>query len=162
MSNTTLEDSAKVGGQAKAKRAPSFPRALWHGHHGEWLGCLNELKALKRGEISEDLPPLFLSYYGHAVARCERDLQKAERLCREGLEVAFYRPEAHWNLASVLLCARDYENARRVIADGLTVDPGSELLQRLRRELEAKAGPPVGGAGSGRDWLSRALRWLRG
>ncbi|MBW2531946.1 MAG: hypothetical protein JRI55_10710 [Deltaproteobacteria bacterium] len=159
MSKTALEDGTKAEGGAREKRAPSLARAAWHGHRGEWFGCFNELKALKRGSEVGDLPDLFLSYYGQAVARCERDLQEAERLCREGLQVAFYRPEAHWNLASVLICARDYESARSVIAQGLAMDGDNRLLRRLRDELQAKAGSS-GGTRGGEGLLGRLLDWF--
>ena len=64
MSKTILESSPAAEAEASGKRAPSFHRALWYCHHGEWFGCLNQLDALKRGKKTEDLPDLFLSYYG--------------------------------------------------------------------------------------------------
>lgn len=161
LSETGTETRRDAASTAAAGDAERLASAAWHAHRGEWHRCLAKLKALVRGRRAEDLPVLFESYFGHAIARCQRDFDEAERLCRRGVEAAFYRPEAHWNLASVLLLARDHDGARRAVAAGLALDADNALLLQLQGEVEAKASGAGVRSVSFLDWLRRVLRGPR-
>jgi len=156
MSNTALETRKET--DEGEGTGPTLVSAALHCHRGQWHRGLAQLRAIKRGKQLDDLPVLFLSYFGHAIARCERDYVQAERLCQRAVEGAFYRPETHWNLASVRMLARDLDGARQALDEGLALDPDCPLLLKFRKELDVRAG---GGGGGGREPGS-LLDWLRG
>jgi hypothetical protein len=162
MSDTALETRNETDEQQGSARSPSLVSAAWHCHRGQWHRGLAQLKALKRGKKLDELPILFLSYLGHAMARCERAHEEGERLCRLAVDGAFYRPETHWNLASVRMLARDLDGAREALAEGLALDPDCPLLLELREKLEARSGGGTVEAGSLLDRLRRLLGRRRG
>ena len=120
-------------------------RGIYHCLKGEWHQGLACFEKVDKQSIPPSLSAVYLSYMGHALARCERDFARALSLCEQALAVEFYRAEIHLNLASVHILNHDRSAAVRVLYDGLELAPMHSGLLALQLRLGAKRQPlPLG------------------
>lgn len=136
-------------------------RGLGHCRRGEWgpgLHALVEVAEHRRPRA--ELPSLYYSYLGRAMAVHERRVREGLRLCRHALKMEFYQPESYVNLARVCLMADRRREAWRAVDHGLAVDDDHPELLALRRELGARR-PPVLRLLSRRNPINRLLGRLR-
>jgi len=85
----------------------------------------------KRG----NLPGVFYSYMGLAMAHCDGRRHEAVELCRYALRAQPEQPENYLNLASLYLMLGRRESAVRLVEQGLALRPGHVRLNALRGTL---------------------------
>ena len=85
----------------------------------------------KRG----NLPGVFYSYMGLAMAHCDGRRHEPIELCRYALRVQPEQPENYLNLASLYLILGRRESAVRLVGHGLQVRPGHARLLELEHQL---------------------------
>lgn len=139
--------------------------ALYRGiracREGDWRQGHTELTRLAQQEEGRGkLPPLFYSFLGQAMARCEGRRREGLDLCLHAVQLDPFQPENHLNLAEVYLLARNKRGALRALERGLQVDPSHERLQEVCRVLGLRRRPPLPFLGR-RNLLNRGLGLLR-
>jgi hypothetical protein len=116
---------------------------ILHCLRGEWHSGLSYFDPyIRRPPAGVELPGLFYSYAGRALARCRRQHALALELCERGVAVEFYRGDAWCNLAWVRLLGGDKRGAVEAIAQGLGVEPRHAGLRELHQRLGIRR-PPV-------------------
>lgn len=115
-------------------------RALTRCREGQWARGLRGL--LQVAESREtDLPSLYYSYLGRAIASQERRVSEGLLLCRHAVRLECYQPENYANLARTYLLAGRRREAFQALARGLAVDADHPDLLNLRIELGARREP---------------------
>jgi hypothetical protein len=103
---------------------------------GMWTKGLGYLKAVAEAKSSGlELPGRFYSFLGFGLAAFESRYTDGLALCRRAVEIEFYRPENYVNLARTCLLLDARRSAVRAIEQGLRIDPSSQELHDLRREV---------------------------
>jgi len=117
---------------------------------GRWREGLNLLTPLAQQEERHGrLPPLFYSYLGHAIARCEGRKAVGMELCRHAISLDPFRPENHLNLAHLNLIVGNRRGAVRSLQRGLALDPDHAGLLELQKTLGVRRRPMI-------PWLDRS------
>ena len=99
--------------------------------------------------VAENPPPgleppgLFYSYLGFGLAAFESRYNDGAALCERGIEMEFYNPENHYNLARTYLLLGAKRKAFARIRAGLRVDPEYRPLIQLARELGIRRRPLI-------------------
>jgi hypothetical protein len=128
---------------------------------GEWdlgVGLLMQVAAETGGR---SLPSLAYSYLGYGIARGERRrIDEGLKLCRHAVKIEFFQPENYLNLARTCILAGERGPAVRALKDGLKIDPRSEEMLTLQRELGVRRGPVLSFL-SRDNPVNRTLGWLR-
>jgi hypothetical protein len=101
----------------------------WHEAYGALIRVAQSVE--RRG----NLPGLFYSYLGLAMAHCDGRRHEPIELCRYALRVQPEQPENYLNLASLYLILGRRESAVRLVGHGLQVRPGHRRLQELEQQL---------------------------
>lgn len=113
-----------------------------HARRGEWHAALVHLSPIfEQQPDGLELPGLFWSAYGHALARCERRHDQARLLCERGVEEQFYEPETWLHLAWVHVLRGDRAAGFDALARGLVLHPGHPRLRDLHRRLGERRCP---------------------
>ena len=86
-------------------------------------------------------PGLFYSYLGFGLAAFESRYNDGVALCERGIEMEFYNPENHYNLARTYLLLGAKRKAVARIRAGLRVDPEYRPLLQMARELGVRQRP---------------------
>ncbi len=100
------------------------------------------MRVAQLAERRGNLPGVFYSYLGAAMARCEGRRRDGMELCRYALRLQPEQPENYLNLASVYLMLGRRAPALRAIADGLVLAPWHVRLLEMRDSLGVRQ-PPV-------------------
>ena len=82
----------------------------------------------KRG----NLPGVFYSYLGVAMARCDGRRRDGMELCRYAIKVQPEQPENYLNLAHAYLMLGRRSEAVRALDSGLVINPDHKRLQEMR------------------------------
>lgn len=109
-----------------------------------WREGFDELTRLAREREAEgELPGLFYSYLGQAIARCEGRKHEGLELCRHAVQVEPFRPENYLNLSQLYLMVGNRRGAIRAVRDGLALDSGHRGLAEMRVRLGIRQRPPI-------------------
>lgn len=128
---------------------------------GEWRDGLTLLSWLEHNETySGELPGMFYSYLGHAVARCEGRKQDGIAMCRHAVEIEPFLPVNYLNLARTHLLARERREALAALRQGLALDPEHRGLLGLHRQLGIRRRRPIAFLARS-SWPNRVLGRLR-
>ncbi len=90
---------------------------------------------------TRDLPGIFFSYLGYGVAAFEARYNDGVALCERAIEMEFYNPENHFNLARTYLLLGARRKAVSAIYGGLRVDSEYRPLLVLAHELGVRKSP---------------------
>jgi tetratricopeptide (TPR) repeat protein len=103
---------------------------------GNWWEGHGELTRLaQQEERNGNLPGVFYSYLGQAMARCEGRRREGLDLCLHAIAIDPFQPENYLNLAEAYLMLRNRRGALRALARGLRIDPSNERLLEAGRKL---------------------------
>jgi hypothetical protein len=115
-----------------------------------------------------NLPGVFYSYLGLAMARCDGRRRDGMELCRYAVRVQPDQPENYLNLASSYLMLGRRSEAVRAVEIGLEVNPDHRRLRELQASLGVRLPPllpflhrrnPLNSLpGRARAWLLRRRR----
>jgi hypothetical protein len=145
----------------EADSSTVLQRALAHCRRGEWERGLAYLSTLTDGNGGgPEMPGLYYSYLGYAVALCQRQIREGVRLCEHAVKVEFYQPENYLNLARVYLLADQRRKAAQVLARGLAIDPEHKGLRNLAKHMGRRRRPVIPFLSRG-SFLNRILGRLR-
>ena len=112
---------------------------------GEWRKGFEVLSAVAETEHREgELPGVFYSYLGYALARFRRDFSVALALAKHSTETRFFEPENFLNLARIELLVGNRRKAYASCVEGLRLDPEHPELRGLLERLGQRRSPPVG------------------
>jgi hypothetical protein len=131
---------------------------LFHCIRGEWHQGLAYLEQARKEKQEASLPSIYFSYLGHAMARCCRSYESGLALCEHALELEFFRPENHLNLASILALKHDRAGAYRAMKEGLRLSPRHRGLLALELRLGRRQPAVIGFLGRDHGlnrWLGR-------
>lgn len=122
---------------------------------GEWRDGLTHLSRLEHQHANKSqLPGLFYSYLGHAVARCEGRKEDGLAMCLHAVEIQPFQPLNYLNLARSYLLARNRRMAIRTLRRGLALDPDHRGLLAFQSRLGIRHRRPL-------RFLARANRFNR-
>jgi hypothetical protein len=110
----------------------------------KWREGLDLLTTLaQKSERQGNLPGLFYSFLGVAMARCEGRRQEGMQLCRYAVSVQPEEPDNHLNLALLYVMVGRRQAAIRALEDGLELQPNHPRLMELLRHLGIRRRPPL-------------------
>jgi tetratricopeptide (TPR) repeat protein len=111
---------------------------------GNWWEGHGELTRLAQQEERRgNLPGLFYSYLGQAMARCEGRRREGLDLCLHAVKVDPFQPENYVNLAGAYVMLRNRRGALRALERGLRIDPTHAGLLEVGRKLGERRRPPL-------------------
>jgi tetratricopeptide (TPR) repeat protein len=110
----------------------------------------------KRG----NLPGLYYSYLGAAMARCEGRKRDAMQLCRRAVSVDPMEPDNYYNLGYLYVSIGNRRLAWKWLQKGLALSPGHPRLAELH-ELLGRRRPPFLSSLPRKHFLNRIAGWLR-
>jgi hypothetical protein len=109
-----------------------------------WRDALNLLtEVAQRAESRGNLPGLFYTCLGVAIARCEGQRRDGLELCRYGMRIQPEEPDNYWNLATLYVMLGRRQAAVRELEAGLELDPGHPRLRELYRRIGVRRRPPL-------------------
>ena len=108
---------------------------------GEWRDGLTHLSRLEHR--TDQLPGLFYSYLGHAIARCEGRKQDGLAMCLHAVEIEPFQPANYLNLARSYLLVRNRKEAIRTLRRGLALDSDHRGLLAFHRRLGIRRRRPI-------------------
>lgn len=111
----------------------------------------------KRG----NLPGLYYSYLGAAMARCEGRKRDGIQLCRRAVSVDPSQPDNYYNLGYLYLSIGNRRLAWKALQKGLALSPNHPRLADLHEDLGRRR-PPVLGFLPRAHFLNRITGWVRG
>lgn len=94
---------------------------------------------LKLGEPS----PESLSLLGALMAKSGGNLKKAEKLCKEAIELDKNNPEHYLNLAHVYIKRKWQSKIVETLRAGIEVDPENREIVRLLNQYCTRKKPPI-------------------
>ena len=97
------------------------------------LGTVAELKATK-----VEMPALFYSYLGQAIAHCDKRYREALSLSRHAIRLDPNLPENWANLARIYLYTRKPRLALKALERGFRLDPSDRFLLRVKRKIPVR------------------------
>jgi len=110
----------------------------------QWREGLDLLtQVAQKAERQGNLPGLFYSFLGVAMARCEGRRQEGMQLCRYAVAVQPEAPENHLNLALLYLMVGRRNSAMRALDVGLELAPDHPPLLELLRHVGIRRRPPL-------------------
>jgi tetratricopeptide (TPR) repeat protein len=95
----------------------------------------------QRLEVRGNLPGLFYSYLGLAMAHASGRKDDGLQLCRYALKVQPKEPENYLNLANIYLMMGRRAAAVRALQDGLARAPRHTALQEFERRVGKRRAP---------------------
>ena len=146
--------------------AAAFKQAIEHCRNDRWRKGYDLLTQVAQGvESRGNLPGLFYSYLGLAMAHCEGRRRDAMELCRYGLRLDPLQPEGYLNVARVYLMLGRRESAYVAVQHGLEIRPRHRRLLEMQRTLGLRQRPtfpflarrnPLNSlTGRARAWMAR-------
>jgi tetratricopeptide (TPR) repeat protein len=133
---------ADVASTKKFDVAEAFRRGVTLCRKERWHEGYNLLIRVSQSiESRGNLPGVFYSYLGVAMARCDGRRRDGMELCRYAVRVQPEQPENYLNLASAYLLLGRRSEAMRAIASGLQVHPGHPRLSSLHSTLGVRQPP---------------------
>jgi tetratricopeptide (TPR) repeat protein len=116
--------------------AAAFRDGITHCRKERWRKGYDLLtKVAQHTESRGNLPGVFYSYLGLAMAHCEGRRRDAMELCRYGLQLDPMQPESYLSIANVYLMLGRREPAFVAVKRGLEVRPGHRRLLELQRTI---------------------------
>lgn len=123
--------------------AEAFRRGVLASRAERWREALGLLtRVAQRAEARGNLPGLFYSCLGVAMARVEGRRHEGMELCRYAVQVQPDEPDNHYHLALVYLMVGRRKPAVNEIFRGLELAPENPRLGALQRRLGIRR-PPV-------------------
>ena len=132
---------SKEAGSARQEVSGVLGRAIEQCRKGNWEQGLPYLGLLADSADRSSLPGLFYSYLGYGIALREQRLEEGLKLCRHAIKIEFYHPENYLNLARTCLLGKDRRGAVKAVREGLKIDPNSEELLALQKDLGTRRLP---------------------
>lgn len=124
--------------------ADEFRQAVLACRAERWREGLDLLtRVAQNAERRGNLPGMFYSYLGLAMARCEGRRREGMELCRHAVREQPGEPDNHLNLAYVYLTLGRRESAILAMEAGLAVNPEHERLLALHAKLGVRDDPPL-------------------
>jgi tetratricopeptide (TPR) repeat protein len=122
--------------------ADAFRRGITFCRKEKWHEGYNLLIRVSQAvERRGNLPGVFYSYLGVAMARCDGRRRDGMELCRYAVRVQPEQPENYLNLASAYLMLGRRSEALRAIETGLEVHPGHRRLLDLHASVGVRQRP---------------------
>lgn len=90
-----------------------------------------------------DLPAVYYAYLGYGLARYQGKRAQGLKLCRRAIALEFYQPDSYLFLARAHLLCGERRLAHDVIQRGLEIDPGSDSLLAMLRQLGLRRTPII-------------------
>lgn len=116
---------------------------------GDWNEGLYWLSQAAAGEgKGHELPALFYSYFGYAIAKKQDQVAHGLRLCKRAVELELYQPESYYFLARTHFLDGDRRAAFKVVERGLRIDSTHADLLELKSKLGRRRKPVI-------SWLAR-------
>src|SRR5204862_6932473 len=114
----------------------------------EYLAALTQFLDIYGGEEPPTLlmttkTATGLSWFGLCLALVQKKIKPAIDLCKRAIELQFYSPDHHANLARVYVAAGNRKKAMEAVEAGLKIHPEDEALIAVRKSLGVRARPPV-------------------
>ncbi len=111
---------------------------------GEWaLGLRDLIRAAEGRRRLGQMPSLYYSYLGYAMAVQERRVKEGLRLCRHAVKAEFFQPDNYLNLARTCLLAKRRREASQAVARGLAIAADHPELLALQEKLGNRRLPVV-------------------
>lgn len=124
--------------------AEAFRLAVAAARGERWREVLDLLTGVaRRAETRGNLPGLFYSCLGVAVARCEGQRKEGVELCRYAVGIQPEEPDNHLHLATVYLMLGRRKAAVNSVAEGLELRSDHRRLLELRRRIGVRRPPPI-------------------
>ena len=124
--------------------AEAFRRAVTAAREERWRDVLDLLSGVaRRAEARGNLPGLFYSCLGVAVARCEGQRKEGVELCRYAVGIQPEEPDNHLHLATVYLMLGRKRAAVGAIVEGLGLRSDHRRLLELQRRVGVRRPPPI-------------------
>jgi hypothetical protein len=124
--------------------AEDFRQAILACRAERWREGLELLtRVAQNAERRGNLPGMFYSYLGLAMARCEGRRREGLELCRHAVREQPDEPDNHLNLAYVYLTLGRRESAVQALRSGLLKEPRHERLLALHDRLGVRDEPPL-------------------
>jgi len=129
---------------ASGNPAEEFRQAIHACRAERWREGLDLLtRVAQNAERRGNLPGMFYSYLGLAMARCEGRRREGMELCRHAVREQPEEPDNHLNLAYVYLTLGRRESAILAMQAGLERNPDHERLLALHAKLGVRDQPPL-------------------
>jgi tetratricopeptide (TPR) repeat protein len=165
--NIPLAPRATTSGPFDVTEA--FRRGIRLARKDQWHEAYNLfIRISQQVERRGNLPGVFYSYLGVAMARCDGRRRDGMELCRYAVKVQPEQPENHLNLATAYLMLGRRSEALRAVQIGLEVEPTHRRLNEMHERIGVRQRPlfpflsrsnPLNSvAGRGRAWLRRKRR----
>ena len=124
--------------------AEDFRQAIHLCRAERWREGLELLtKVAQLAERRGNLPGLYYSYLGRAMARCQGQRAEGLELCRHSVRIQPEESDNHLNLAYVYLSLGRRESAVLAMHRGLELHPTNERLVALRERLGFRRKPTL-------------------
>jgi tetratricopeptide (TPR) repeat protein len=122
--------------------AKDFQNGILLCRKGKWREGYELLARIApKSERRGNLPGIFYSYMGAAMARVEGRRRDGMELCRYALQLAPEEAENYLNIASVYLMLGRRKPAVRAVQQGLALAPSHVRLAELRDSLGVRQDP---------------------
>jgi tetratricopeptide (TPR) repeat protein len=93
-------------------------------------------------EPKAEMPSLFFSYLGRAIAHCDKRYREALSLCSHAVSLNPDHPENWANLARIYIYTNKRRLALKALHRGFQLDPQNGFLLRVKNKFVARQ-PPV-------------------
>jgi len=124
--------------------AEDFRQAVLACRAERWREGLDLLtRVAQDAERRGNLPGMFYSYLGLAMARCEGRRREGLELCRHAVREQPGEPDNHLNLAYVYLTLGRRESALLAMEAGLARNPDHQRLRVLHSKLGVRDQSPL-------------------
>lgn len=114
-------------------------QACRRGDYATGLRCLVAVADENEGVV--ELPGLFYSYLGVAIADQQERYLEAESMCKHAIRLQYVHPENHANLARVYMLGGRRRLCLKAIEKGLAIAPHHTELLLLREDLSVRQNP---------------------
>jgi len=122
--------------------AKDFQQGILLCRKGKWREGYELLARIApKSERRGNLPGIFYSYMGAAMARVEGRRRDGMELCRYALQLAPDEAENYLNIASVYVMLGRRKPAVRAVQQGLALSPAHPRLIELRDSLGVRQDP---------------------
>lgn len=124
--------------------AETFRHGILAARDERWRDALELLtRVAQRAEARGNMPGVFYSTLGVAIARCEGQRKEGLELGRYGVGLQPDEPDNHLNLATLYLLNGRRGPAIRAIERGLEIEPRHERLRAAQVRLGVRRRPPL-------------------
>ncbi len=101
--------------------------------------------AIKKGgyENMDEVPPLYLSYLGLAMALAEKRYRNGATICEKAIKKEFYNPLFHLNLGKVYVAGGYKHKAIRAFHNGLRIDGDHDEIMTEIKKMGLRRKPVI-------------------